>query len=89
MIFLVVTIGTMATNIKDLLGKSKYIEPPEIKRIKDYIKDKFQAEASIAVSTRQIIVAVPSAALAGTLRLHSHKMAEACQIDKRLVIRIN
>ncbi len=89
MVFSIVTIGTMTTNIGDLLSKSKYVEPPEIKLIKNYIREKFQSDATITVGPKQIVIAVSSAALAGTLRLHSHQMAEACQIDKRLVIRIS
>ncbi len=74
--------------LKDILIPKKFQEPPEIKRIKTYIRTQFKADASITTSEKQLTILVKSAALAGTLRLHSHQMSKACRLDKRLVIRI-
>jgi len=74
--------------IKDLLARRGGTEPDEVRLIKDYVRRQFQSEVSVMVQPRQIIISASNAALAGTLRLHSHHMAEACQTDKRLVIRI-
>lgn len=76
------------SSIRDILAKKQYDEPPEIKIIKDYVRDKFKSKVSIAVTANQIIIACPNAALAGTLRLHSYQLAEVCKTDKRLIIRI-
>jgi hypothetical protein len=78
----------MTTPIKDLLDKYKYAEPPEIQIIKDYLREHFQAEATITVQPRTIIISVSSAALAGALRSQLHQLQELCGNDKRLVIRI-
>lgn len=75
--------------IQDLLTRQGRAEPAEIKIIKNYVLENFASSVQVAVQQRQIIIAVESAALAGTLRMHSHALAEACQTDKRLVIRIN
>jgi hypothetical protein len=74
--------------IKDLLARQERSEPAEIRIIKDYVREHFKSEVGVIMQQRQIIIAVPNAALAGTLRLHSHTLAEVCQTDKRLVIRI-
>ncbi len=79
----------MATNLGDLLDKSKFAEPPEIKQIKGYVREQFKAEVEVAVGPKQIIIGVHSAALAGALRLHLHQLQELCETDKRLVIRIS
>lgn len=57
--------------------------------IKQYVQDKFKSSVSVTVQDKQIIISAPSAALAGTLRLHSVELAKACQTDKKLVFRIN
>jgi len=79
----------MSKALGDLLDTSKYAEPPEIKQIKAYIKARFQSEVGVAVGPRQITIAVSSAALAGTLRMHLHQLQQLCNTDKRLVIRIS
>ncbi len=74
--------------IKELLGRGKYAEPPEVAVIKNYVQQHFASSATVNVQARQIVIVVSNAALAGTLRLHNHHLAEACRTDKRLVIRI-
>jgi len=74
--------------LKDLLRRRGSAEPEEVRLIKAYVQQHFQSEVGVTVQARQIIVAAPNAALAGTLRLHSQHIAKACQTDKRLVIRI-
>ena len=75
-------------SIADILAKKDFSEPPEIKLIKDFVKDKFQSEVNITIHPRQIIISAPSASLIGTLRMHSHELSQACKTDKRLVFRI-
>jgi len=79
----------MTTNLSDLLDKSKYAEPPEIKIIKDFVNEHFKAEVMVAVGPQRIVINVSSAALAGALRAHLHELQQLCETDKRLVIRIN
>ena len=75
-------------SIADILAKKGFAEPPEIKIIKDFVKDKFQSDVSITIHPKQIVISAPSAALIGTLRMHSHELAQLCKTDKRLVFRI-
>lgn len=74
--------------IKNLLGNRKRNEPAEISAIKDYIDSRFHATASVLMQDRQIIITVPNASLAGTLRMHLPQLADTLKTDKRLVIRI-
>ena len=71
-----------------ILSDKNFEEPPEISSIKKYVQDEFQTDVSVQVRDKNIIITVPSAALAGTLRMRSPDMKRRCQIDKRLVFRI-
>lgn len=75
-------------SIKDLLAGAKRNEPPEIAAIKDYIQQHFNSRAGVLLQERQVVISVPSAALAGTLRMHLPQLQELTGTDKRLVIRI-
>jgi hypothetical protein len=76
------------SSIGDILAKRGLNQPDEIKIIKDYVKNNFQAKVAVTVGPKQIAIACSSAALAGTLRMHSHELSKLCKTDKRLVFRI-
>ncbi len=78
----------MTDAIRDILRKRKYAEPPEVKIIKDFVQAKFQTTPSVTMQERQLVIGVPSSAMAGALRMHLHELSQLCQTDKRLVIRI-
>jgi hypothetical protein len=71
-----------------ILSDKNFDEPPEIASVKKYVLDEFQTDVSVQVRDKNIIVTVPSAALAGTLRMRTPDIKRRCQIDKRLVFRI-
>jgi hypothetical protein len=75
--------------IGELLDKSRFAEPPEIKLIKDFVLSQFKTEVSVTIHPRTITIGVQSAALAGALRMHLHELQQLCETDKRLVIRIS
>jgi hypothetical protein len=77
------------SSIGDILGKKSYDEPPEVQPIKRFALDNFRANVNITVQPKQIIISAPSAALVGTLRMHSHELAKLCQTDKRLIFRVS
>jgi hypothetical protein len=79
----------MADSLGDLLRNYDLDEPPEIKRIKAFIRNMYKKEVAVALHDNQIIIMVPSAALAGTLRPNLHKIQKQCETDKRLILRIN
>jgi hypothetical protein len=71
-----------------ILSNKDFDEPPEIASVKKYVQDEFQAEVGVQVREKDIIVTVPNAALASTLRMRGPEMKRRCQLDKRLVFRI-
>lgn len=75
-------------SLLSILGNKNFDEPPEIAAIKKYVQDEFHAEVAVQVRDKDIIIAVPSAALATTLRLRGPEMKRRCQLEKRLTFRI-
>lgn len=80
----------MTNSLKDILdGRAKSNEPPEFGIIKRYMMKHFKIVPKLAMSNKNIIISVPHAALAGSLRMSLHELKEECNTDKRLVIRIS
>lgn len=71
-----------------ILGNKNFDEPPEISSIKKYVQDEFKTEVGVQVRDKDIVVSVPSAALANTLRLRGPEIKRRCQLDKKLTFRI-
>lgn len=75
-------------NLGDILGKKRLSEPPEIKIIKQFVRDKFDEEVAITVKPKHIIISAPNSALAGSLRMHIYELQQLCNTKKRLSIRV-
>jgi hypothetical protein len=75
-------------SLNDILGNKDFDEPPEMTSIKKYVQDEFKMAVGVQVRDRNIVINVPSAALANTLRLRVPDIKRRCQIDKRLTFRI-
>lgn len=75
-------------SLNSILKHKDFDEPPEISSIKKYVLEEFKTAVGVQVRERDIVVQVPSAALANTLRLRSPDIKRRCQIDKRLTFRI-
>ncbi|MEO8785008.1 MAG: hypothetical protein ABI221_01660 [Candidatus Saccharimonadales bacterium] len=78
----------MADMLADILANRFDDEPPEIKVIKQYVQDHFDQAVAVAVRSNHITITTRSAALAGAIRPHLHKLQKLCSPDKRLTIRI-
>ncbi len=78
----------MTDSIGDLLPKKRFDEPPEIEIIKKFVRDNYKVTPKVTINDNQIIIGVPDAALAGTLRMQLHELQAMCDTKKRLVIRI-
>lgn len=78
----------MTDSIGDLLGRKRVQEPPEIRAIKDFVRDAFQSECSVILRPNQIIISVQGAALAATLRMHITELQAVVASKLRIVIRI-
>lgn len=76
-------------SLQSILGNKDFDEPQEITSIKKYVQDEFQTEVGVQVRDKDIVVSVPSAALANTLRLRQTEITRRCQLDKKLVFRIS
>jgi hypothetical protein len=72
----------------NILSKKDFDEPPEMTSIKKYVQDEFQIEVGVQVRDKDIIIKVPSAAMANTLRLRGPEIKRRCQLDKRLTFQI-
>lgn len=74
----------------DLLSKRMPDEPPEIKVIKQYVREHYREQVGVQIREREIVVTVRSSALAGTLRTRSYQLAKLLDDDapKRIVFRV-
>ncbi len=79
----------MTDSLGDILGRERFVEPPEVGVIKSFLKENFEAGCRITVQPYQIIITVQGASLAGALRMRLHELQALCQTKKRLIIRIN
>lgn len=75
-------------SIFNILGKKDFDEPPEMASIKKYVHDEFKIDVGVQIRDKDIIIKVPSAALANTLRLRGPEIKRRCQLDKRLTFQI-
>lgn len=75
-------------SIFKILSGKKFDEPSEMVSIKKYVLDEFNVKVGVQVRDKDIIIKVPSAALAGTLRMRGPEIKERCHIDKRLTFQI-
>lgn len=76
-------------SLNNILSRKDFDEPSEIASIKKYVKAEFKTDVGVQIKDHLIIITVPSAALASTLRLRGPEMKRRCQLDKKLSFRIN
>lgn len=76
-------------SLSDMLAKRPSpAEPEESRLLKQYVQNKYNVTPRISVSEFYITMAVPNAALAGTLRFDEADMKITCKLTKKLRIRI-
>lgn len=73
----------------DIMGKKDFGVPPEVVEIKAYVERHFKSDVGVAIQERTIVITTRSAALAGSLRPHLHKLTKELKTEKKLVIRIS
>ena len=78
----------MAESLADIYARKDFSQPPEVVAIKRYVQEHFESDCEVALRQFEIIITVNSASLAGTLRMHLHKMQALLQTKKRLILRI-
>lgn len=72
----------------NLLKNKHFGEPDEFAKLKEYIKCNYQAEAKVSLKDGQIIVGLPSAALATKLRYDQAGLQAAAKTERPIIIRI-
>lgn len=75
-------------SLMKILGDRNFDEPAEISAIKKFVEDKYNIKPGVAKNGDSIIITVPNASMASTLRLKGPEIKRRCQIDKKLVFRI-
>ncbi len=75
-------------SLQDIIASYGKPEQPELQAIKQYVDERYHTPVSTAISGEAIVVTVPSAALANTLRMQITTMREVCNLQKRIVFRI-
>lgn len=79
----------MTISIADILARRNAHEPPEMAALKGYVYDRYKIIPKVQQQAHGFVLSVPSAALAGTLRLESLQIIAGCGLEKqRLIIRI-
>jgi hypothetical protein len=75
-------------SLQDILKQYGTPDEPEILAVKQYVAERFNTPVSVAINGESLVITVPSAALANTLRMQTPTLKAACHTDKRLVFRI-
>ncbi len=78
----------MADTLANILG-GRFDEPPEVRIIKDFVREHYKQSVAVTVKPSQIIIEVRGAALAGALRARLHELQGLANTKKRLVLRIS
>lgn len=78
----------MSDSLASLLQNRLPDEPPEFAPIRQYIKKQFGITPTLSVNRSNIVITVPSASLAGSLRLQLFDLEQYCKTERKLVIRI-
>lgn len=75
-------------SLHSILSNKDFDELPEMTSIKKYVLEEFKTKVGVLVRERDIVILVPNAALANSLRLRGPEIKRRCQLDKRLTFRI-
>lgn len=75
-------------SLQNIMNAYQPPDHPELALIKQFINDQFHVVAELSMSNETIIIKVPSAALANTLRLQTNAIQQAGHTTKRLQFRI-
>ena len=75
-------------NLQDLLSNNNFAEPVQVKALKEYIRLQYETSCDVAVTPRLYVLSVASASLASNLQLERNQIAQQCNLDKPLRIRV-
>jgi hypothetical protein len=75
-------------SLQDILGKKDFTPPDEIASVKEFIMRRYKSPSRVRVERNVLIVRVSSSGLAATLQLEQRILIDACNLTKRLIIRV-
>lgn len=78
----------MGDSLGDILGKRGLSEPPEIKIIKDFVKNEIDITPDIRVTKTTFIVNIPNASAANTLRFRLFQLQRQLGHERKIIIKI-
>lgn len=64
-----------------LAGKAIPREPPEVRRIKAYVKAEFDRDVGVQINGTDVVILAPTSVLANALRLRLHELRRICGMD--------
>ena len=75
-------------SLGDLLQRYSPKGPDDVMAVKRYIAETFNTAVSVGMQGEALVITVPSASLANTLRYRIGDIQEAAKTTKRLIFRI-
>lgn len=75
-------------SIRDLLADKNFKEPPEINRIKNFVKRKYDSDVKVSLTGEQIIISTDNSALSASLRVNLPELTKAAGTDKKIIFRV-
>lgn len=83
------TINPMGAQLGDILQDRNYSEPPEIQLIKEFVKNEVGIVPTVKVTPDTLIVTLPSAAAAGTLRFKLFQLQRQLGHTRKIILKIS
>lgn len=75
-------------SLYDILANKDFSAPDEVTAIKTFVAERYKADVSVSVTTRDIVVSSRNAALISTLRMNAPALAKAVGTDKKLRFKV-
>ena len=75
-------------SLSNILAQKDFDTPTEVVAIQRYVKRKYDIAVSINLKANTIVIVVPSASLASSLRMQTTAIQKTANTTKRLVFRI-
>lgn len=76
-------------SLANLLHINSPQEPPQLNALRAYVKDNHDMDVTVSISATGYYLSVPSAPLASVLQMEIPQIKAACNLDKKLFIRID
>jgi hypothetical protein len=78
----------MADSLGDILGKRGLDEPPEIKKIKEFVQAEVGITPEVRITKTLYVVSLPSAPAASNLRFKLFQLQRSLGHERKIIIKI-